>query len=151
MIKPCTFLPLARAGHGRKPLRFARVGPIIALWLLGSLTARSSESSDAPKSIQQLEVFPVRVRLFGPEAAQHLIVLGVAADRSRRDLTAEVRLSASAPGRVSIAPDRTIRPLSDGTVNLIVQAGSATAHVPVEVTGVSRPRNVSFRNEVEPG
>ena len=40
--------------------------------------------------------------------------------------------------------------MADGTDELVVRAGSARARVPVEVSGVSRPRTVSFRNEVEP-
>src|SRR5262249_31954872 len=111
---------------------------------------RGAENRGAPKPIQQLEVFPAKVRLFGPEATQRLVVLGVAADHSRRDITAEARLSASSPGRLTIAPDGTIQPQADGMDELVVQAGLASARIPVEVSGVSWPRKVSFRNEIEP-
>ncbi len=101
---------------------------MVAVWLLGPLTARGAEAPGRLKPIERLEVFPGQVRLFGPEATQHLVVLGMAADGSTRDLTAEARLTTSTPGRVSIAPDRTIRPLADGTLDLVVRAGSASAH-----------------------
>ena len=102
------------------------------------------------RTLERLEVYPARVRLFGPEASQRLVVLGVATDGTRRDLSAKVQLAAGSPGRIKIDADGAIRPLADGKDEVIVQAGRARTRVPVEVSGATRPRTVSFRNEVEP-
>ncbi len=149
-MTPTSFLRLSIARYGSAPVQLAWAGVTLAVCLIGAQAARSAETRGAARPVQRLEVYPGKVRLFGPEATQRLVVLGVAADRSERDLTAEARIAASKPGRVTIAPDRTIRPLADGTVDLVVRAGSAIARIPVEVSGVSRPRQVSFRNEIEP-
>jgi hypothetical protein len=125
-------------------------GALIGSWVFGLPAACGAGTPDKGKTIERLEVYPAKVRLFGPEASQRVVVLGIAADGSMRDLTAEAHLTATSPGRLKIDADGTVRPVADGPGELVVQAGSARTSLPVEVSGVSRPRQVSFRNEVEP-
>jgi hypothetical protein len=112
--------------------------------------ARGADVPAPSRAIRGLEVFPARVRLFGPEAAQRLVVLGVAADGSKHDLTTEARLAPESPGSVAIDPDGTIRPLRDGQAVVLVRVGSDQTRLPVEVHGAARERTVSFRHEVVP-
>ena len=63
----------------------------------------------------KLEVFPSRVRLFGPEAVQRVVVLGVEAGGASGDLTDFARLESQTPDRVKVEPDGAIRPVTDGS------------------------------------
>jgi hypothetical protein len=65
-------------------------------------------------------------------------------------VTAKARLHSRTPGRIQVEPDGTIRPVADGSGEIVVRVGSSETTVPVEVTGAAGPRLVSFRNEVEP-
>src|SRR5579883_2457388 len=129
-------------------------GPMLAAWMMavglfGLGGVRGADPARA-KPIRGLEVFPAQVRLFGPEAAQRLVVLGVATDGSKQDLTTEARLGVESGGCVAIEPDGTIRPIRDGQAVVVVRAGSRQARLPVDVQGAARPRTVSFRHEVVP-
>ena len=102
----------------------------------------------APKS---LEVWPVEVRLSGPAAAQRLVVVGVDADGSRKDLTAGARIESSSPDVAAIDPRGRVIPKGDGAGTIVVKAGGIEARVSVRVAGLRRsPRRVSFRHEVVP-
>ena len=123
---------------------------MMAAGLLGLAGVRGAEIVSGATPIRGLEVFPAKVRLFGPEAAQRLVVLGVAMDGSKHDLTTAARLVPESPGCVAVEPDGTIRPIRDGQAVVVVRAGSRQIRLPVEVKGAARPRTVSFRHEVVP-
>ncbi len=113
-------------------------------------SAWGAEGDKIPPEAVRLEVFPSRVRLFGPEAVERVVVLGVEAGGTRRDLTSVARLESKTPDRVKVDPDGAIRPVADGRGEVIVRFGSCETHVPVEVARAGEPRVASFRNEVVP-
>lgn len=113
-------------------------------------SAWGAEGDKIPPEAVRLEVFPSRVRLFGPEAVECVVVLGVEAGGTRRDLTSVARLESKTPDRVKVDPDGAIRPVADGRGEVIVRFGSCETHVPVEVARAGEPRVASFRNEVVP-
>ncbi len=89
-------------------------GWILALtWTLDQ-EVRGAETVDSRKSIARLEVLPAKVRLFGSSASQRLVVVGVGADGSRRDVTVDARLESKTPDRVKVESDGEIRPVADG-------------------------------------
>ena len=97
-----------------------------------------------------LEVFPAEVRLCGPEAVQRLVVIGVAADGSRRDVTPQVQVETSDPAIARVDDQGRIRPVADGAAEVRVRLGSAEARVKVTVKDAQAQRRVSFRNEIVP-
>jgi hypothetical protein len=118
-----------------------------AIALAGPSLASGAGGELPPRS---LEVWPTKVKLSGPAASQRLVVVGVFADGSRRDLTTSATLVSSTPAVSAIDPAGKIVPKGDGSGRVIVKAGGVEAEVAVEVAGSTLPRRVSFRHEVEP-
>ena len=67
-----------------------RVRSFLVMAIVGSVGSCPA-AWGAEEACARLEVFPAEVRLSGPEAAQRLVVIGVAGDGSRRDVTAGCR------------------------------------------------------------
>ncbi len=115
-----------------------------AAWC-GAALARDTGKGRAPR----LEVFPPKVRLSGPQAAQRLVVLAVTHDGRTTDRSVEARLEALRPELVKVE-DGLLRPLADGTTEVVVRFDKLVVRVSVEVIGSKAPRHVSFRNEIIP-
>jgi hypothetical protein len=99
---------------------------------------------------ERIEVYPATVRLFGREAGQRLVILGVAEDGRKRDLTATARIESDTPERVRVDRDGVIRAVADGAGAVIVRSGSDHVQVPVEVARTTQDAAPSFRNEITP-
>ena len=143
---PCR---MARVGRWLIPLGYLSAG-FLSLLSWGSPVAWGAEPGRPASPIRRLVVFPEIVRLTGPAATQHLVVIGIGVDGSSRDLTAEAKLVSESPNVVRIDGDRTIRPVVDGRGKVAVRFGSASTLVPVEIKDYSRPRRVSFGNDIVP-
>jgi hypothetical protein len=136
--------------------RAARCGRILvcAAWLLAfflgsseyNVVRAAEKESDRSHRIQ---VFPAKVRLCGPAAVQRLVVLARGPDGRTIDRSAEARLESLAPERIKI-DDGAIRPVADGSGEVVVRIPGGEARVLVEVTRAKEPRMVSFRNEIVP-
>ncbi|HEY2159444.1 MAG TPA: hypothetical protein VGH33_27710, partial [Isosphaeraceae bacterium] len=116
-----------------------------AIIALGATTTRAEEFR--PRS---LEIWPADVRLSGPAASQRLVVVGVDADGSRRDLTPSAKVESASPQVATIDGRGRVAPMADGEGAVVVKAAGVEARVPVRVAGSSLPRRVSFRHEVVP-
>ena len=125
-----------------------RVLPLGLGLVIGLTTAAGAD--DLADSPARIEVLPARVKLSGPEATQHLVVIGTLPNGSTLDLTARARFEPVKAGVVSATADGTLRPLADGSAEVSVRVGCAEATVAVEVARATVPRVVSFRNEVVP-
>ncbi|AGA29534.1 DUF1549 and DUF1553 domain-containing protein [Singulisphaera acidiphila] len=97
-----------------------------------------------------LEVLPAKAKLFGPQAAQRLVVIGAFADGSRLDLTSSAQFKVGDSKIASVDPHGFLHPVADGKAEVVVRVGSIEASVPVEVSGAQTARRVSFRNEIQP-
>jgi len=150
MRKPGLLLKCDRVVGRRWPGILALAGWVLAAGLFSRHDVAGAEVGKGEKPSLRLEVYPARVHLFGPEAVQRLVVLGVGADGATRDLTAEARPESRTPGRVKVEPDGAIRPVADGSGELVVRYGRAESRVLVEVARAALPRTISFRNEVIP-
>ena len=79
----------------------------------------------------EVEVLPAKAMLFGPQAADRLVVIGAFSDGSRLDLTS----ICSIPGGGS--QDRLgrssgfLHPVADGKAEVVVRVGPIEVHVPV--------------------
>jgi Protein of unknown function (DUF1553)/Protein of unknown function (DUF1549) len=150
MFQDRPFFQKNGAGRGRSVHTFFVCGWLVATASHSAPCLGGPESAKPRTSTVRLEVFPTKVRLFGPEASQRLVVLGVSADGTSRDVTAEAKLESRSPGRVRVESDGAIRPVADGMAELVVRFEGSELKVPVEVARASQSRTVSFRNEVVP-
>ena len=99
--------------------------------------------------IAELRVTPAQVVLDSPESRQQLLVSYEFESRIW-DLTRRVRYSVADSQVVVIDQAGLVEPLSEGRTMIVVTAEQGRQVVPVEVTGLSVPRPVSFQNEVIP-
>jgi hypothetical protein len=81
---------------------------------------------------QKLVVYPKAVKLVGPRDEQRVIVLGVWANGQTWDLTHTATIT-SANAKIATAEKGVIRPVSDGTSTLAVDANGTKATIPVIV------------------
>ena len=122
---------------------------VLCGWLIAVASLSESRLCGAKPALLQsspvsLLVFPARVRLFGPEASQRLVVVGVDADGTSRDLTREVTIESRTPDRVRVESDGAIRPVADGRAELIVRFTKSEVAVPVEVSRAARRGRSAF-------
>jgi Protein of unknown function (DUF1553)/Protein of unknown function (DUF1549) len=99
-----------------------------------------------PKSLQ---VQPDKLSFNNPRATAQLVVTGIYADGTIRDLThfADIKVDGSDP-LVGIDGDRFITAKKNGAASLTISAGGQSVKVPVVVQNLDKPQPVSFRNDV---
>jgi hypothetical protein len=98
----------------------------------------------------ELRVSPAAIVLDRPEASQQVLVTDVNGEMTR-DVTREVRYEiADSTLLAKIDNDGLLRPVGEGTSQLIIRHGAAEVRVPVTVSGLQNPVPVSFANEVLP-
>jgi hypothetical protein len=116
-----------------------------AVLLLSALAAMPPNgwSDDSRK----LSISPSSLSLITPESTEQLLVVS---SGTSEDVTRQVVFTTTAPGIVSISPGGRVSPLADGTTEIQVEFGAQKATVRVDVTGMSAPPPVSFRQEVVP-
>ena len=96
-----------------------------------------------PKSLQ---VQPDKLTLNGPRATAQLVVTGVYADGTVRDLTHLADFGTDA--LIGIDGDRFITAKKNGSSTLTISAGGQSVKLPLVVKGFDLPQPVSFRSEV---
>jgi len=96
-----------------------------------------------------LEVRPGVVRLWSPEDTVQVLVEttrgGRVVDRSR-----DARWSVADPAIARVDQTGLVTPVADGKTQVRISDGPATRTIEVEVTGVSHPAPLSFRDDVIP-
>ena len=101
-------------------------------------------------ALAELRVSPATIVLDRPEGSQQVLVTEVDGEKTR-DITREVRYEiAGSASLAKIDSDGLLRPLGEGTSQLIIRHGAAEVRVPVTVSGLLNPVPVSFANEVVP-
>lgn len=98
----------------------------------------------------RLELLPREVVLAGPRSRQLLLVTGIYADGTRRDLSARVRYVSLQPRVATVSPEGIVRPAADGAAVVKAAAGSLAVTALVRVAGAQAPAPVSFSREVVP-
>ena len=97
-----------------------------------------------------LEVVPGTITLSGPRAGQQVLVTGVYADGSVRDLTAFSEWKTSAPELLEITSGCFAIGRRDGSTHLDIRVANLSARVPVTIVNSGQRRPVSFRREFVP-
>ena len=97
-----------------------------------------------------IQVSPVRIDLSSPESAQQLQIQAPGAEGRLVDLTRTATVSISDPKIASIDDLGLVQPRGDGRTEIVVRHGADTVTIPVTVSGLERPRPVSFIDEVIP-
>jgi len=121
----------------------ARSFPAFAVFLL---FAPSAFANDPPT---KLIVYPAEIALNGSRDEQRLIVIGESADGRKIDLSREAKFIPQ-DATISRVDAGMIRPLKDGTTNLIVSFGTVQSTVPVKVTDFAKDTLVAFGREIVP-
>ena len=95
-----------------------------------------------------LNIQPAAVTLTGPRSRQQLVVTGVYADGSVRDLTPFAQMQADAGAIVRVGDEQVIYPQKNGATDVIVKAGGRQMHVPITVRDFDKPQPISFRHDL---
>lgn len=90
-------------------------------------------------------VSPATVKLDSPESTQQLLVTLDHADRTRA-ATYEV----TNPAIAFVDSTGLVAPKAEGKTEIVVKLGAHVLRVPLEVTGLAKPRPISFDNDVIP-
>lgn len=126
----------------------ARSLPAMLLFLISSIVfSPIVVLADSPVG---LRVVPEAVQLTTPETSDQLLVWGRGASGQEFDVTHQVEYTSTPDGIVSISLTGQITPLHDGQATIVVRQGTGSVNVPVEVTGLTTPKPVSFRRDVIP-
>jgi hypothetical protein len=130
---------------------FTRVTLSLALLLVPLALVRADEDPQTKAKIigspKSLQVQPGKLTLSGPRATAQVVVTGVYADGTVRDLT-HVSGFVMEGGAAFIDGERFVTAKANGAATLIVSAGGQTVKVPVNVANFDKPQPVSFRNDV---
>jgi hypothetical protein len=94
-------------------------------------------------------VTPPSVLLDSPEATQQLLATIERAGRPV-DQTRAARYTSANPSVVGVDATGLLTPHGEGHSEIIVQLGTETVRIPVEVAGFTRPAPVSFEHQVIP-
>lgn len=101
-----------------------------------------------------LQVSPSGVNLDRPEASQQLLVKAQLPGGEVRDVTREAAFEIRPAGIATVDERGLVRPLSNGKAQLIIETrlGNSVEKrtLPVEVSRMTNPQPVSFRNEIIP-
>lgn len=120
--------------------------------LLAALTAApaaAQEKLPPGARVASLEVHPTSITLSTAYQYRQLLVTGVLQSGERIDLTRLARIEPPAKLATTSATGL-IRPVAEGSGNLIVRYEDKTATVPVKVAGLKQTYEVSFIRDVMP-
>ena len=115
------------------------------------LSAVPTTPADKAKVIGQpiaLQVQPSSIILTGPRSRQQLVVTGVYADGTVRDLTPFIDIQTEAGAIVHVSDEQVILPLKTGVTNLLVKTSDRQLRVPVTVRDFDKPQPISFRDDL---
>ncbi len=127
-------------------------------WLVFSaasaLALAPAAGSDAPVepigTPAKVAIEPAHSILVGHRATRQLIASATDADGSMRDLTRALTWTSLDPAVATVSARGQVVPRGNGKATLVARGGSVEARATVEVSGLERPKPVSFRNDVIP-
>jgi len=124
---------------------------ILPLLLLGSLPSLALALDLGPVESLKFETLEGQFTLRGPEARMQLLVTAQHANSRLSDATRIVTFTSEPQGIVSIDPTGVIKPIGDGTTQVIATTGDGkTAQVAIEVKDFGHPPEISFPNQIVP-
>jgi Protein of unknown function (DUF1553)/Protein of unknown function (DUF1549) len=119
----------------------------ISLLLCLCLTACSPDGGKT--KLSKLESFPPDIKLTSAKARQEIVVQGIYADGTTRDLTSRAKITVANPHVASIAKGLVV-PLADGQTELHVTVAGRSLSVPVSIAQAKVQPPISFKHDVMP-
>jgi hypothetical protein len=95
-------------------------------------------------------VIPPAVRLDSPESTQQILVTDTGPTGQPVDQTRSATYEVANPAVAAVDSTGLVSPKAEGKTEVVVHAGSEQVRVSVEVTGLAKPRPVSFENDIIP-
>ena len=99
--------------------------------------------------LSKLESFPPDIKLTSAKARQEIVVQGIYADGTTRDLTSRAKITVANPHVASIARGLIV-PLADGQTELRVTVAGRSLSVPVSIAEAKVQPPISFKHDVMP-
>ncbi len=97
-----------------------------------------------------IRVSPTAVLLDRPEASQQILVTETLPEGRSRDATRAVTYEISVGTVARVDSAGLVRPLADGSAEIIIRRGADEARIPITVRNLAAPQPVSFQYEVIP-
>ncbi|MFO0888744.1 MAG: DUF1549 domain-containing protein [Isosphaeraceae bacterium] len=97
-----------------------------------------------------LRMVPEKVQLRGPDAVQQLVLDGIAADRSVRDVLADARFESGDEKVATVDASGMLVARGDGTTTITATVGALKVRVPVTVSEFAAGLPVNFANQIIP-
>ena len=120
---------------------------MIVLWVaalgFGAIGGSSGEET-------AFDVRPAEVRLVGPGASAQVVATGPSANGRRLDLSRSARYEVLDPRIAEVSESGLIRPVGEGTTEIVVKADGRESRLRVEVADLATGRPVGFASEIEP-
>ena len=136
----------------RPKRRFHLTGAMAAALLFSVASGEpvTAQQDDAPElqpivvgTPERVEVFPAQVSLATPRRNMHLVVSGFYGEEAVQDLTRAAEFISSDPSVITVE-DSMVRPVANGSAQVLVRVGGHEVSVRVEVSGQQQPEPVSF-------
>ena len=125
------------------PMRWS-CAAIICCWT-GYLSPVKAAETVEPQAIV---VSPNPVQLMGRRWHQRILVSAQWPDSTAADITGKARFTSSDPGVVRVEAGGVLKPVGDGTAEVVVHWKEHQVSVPVSVQGTQAPTPVDFATEV---
>ncbi|MGL6074764.1 MAG: DUF1549 and DUF1553 domain-containing protein [Fimbriiglobus sp.] len=101
----------------------------------------------ATASAQEVAIHPPSLTLFGAGAEHRVLVTLSSTGRATADLTAETKFTVE--GGIASVEAGVVKPVKNGTGQLIAQARGQTVRIPITVKQAEKPRIPSFKNDIQ--
>ncbi|MDA7979637.1 MAG: DUF1549 and DUF1553 domain-containing protein [Pirellulales bacterium] len=102
-----------------------------------------------PAKIVSIAVFPQKIELENPYAYRQLLVTAETADGRSLDITRDVTVTGGS-SVLHVSPHGLVRPIADGSGELVVSTARLEARVSFRVTGLDEPFEADFVRDVNP-
>ena len=137
-----------RSSAPATPGRAGLVWSFVALWLALLFPAGSCASPSFKP--MRLIVHPSSIELTGADARHALLVMALASDGRRADVTGEAIFSSGQSNVVTVETNGVCRARGDGSAEILVTVGNRWLRVPVTVASFGSAPPPSFRQDIEP-
>jgi len=124
-----------------------KAGVQITLLAVSFCVLSSHAFAETPAS---LEVAPKEIKLHGAAAEHGLLVIAVAPDGRKLDVSEQAKLTSSQPSTAAVLAGNRLQAVADGTCEVVVEFEGQQVKVPVRVEAAGATSPPSFRNDVEP-
>ena len=95
-------------------------------------------------------VTPPSVKLDNPEATQQLLVTAIGPDGKPLDRTRMATYAIANPALAAVDATGLVSPKAEGKTEVVVKLGADVIRVSLEVTGLVKPKPISFGNDIVP-